>query len=286
MNRKVHPLIADGEIMVVPGVYDCLTAKLAQEAGFTSCVLTGYGVAAAALGEPDLGLLTQTHIMDAAMRVCSAVDIAVIVDGDTGYGGVLNVSYMVRELVKMGARGILLEDQTWPKRCGHLSEKQVVPLEEHRAKIKAADEARQGANFVIVARTDALSVLGVDEAIRRGRAYREAGADLIFVESPESVEDIKRIGREIGPPLACNLIEGGKTPLLSLEELKALGFFSVGYVLSALFATTHAVRQIFQHIRAAGTSKGFSGMVQFDEFFEMIGGRRRLEEDKIYRDRS
>ncbi len=280
MSQHVHPLIASGEIMVVPGVYDCLTAKLAQEAGFHSCVLTGYGVAATMLGEPDLGLLTQTHILDTAARVCAAVDIGVVVDGDTGYGGVINVGYMVRALVKMGARGILLEDQTWPKRCGHLDDKQVVPLEEHRAKIKAADEARRGANFIIVARTDALSVLGVDEAIRRGRAYKEAGADLIFVESPESVEDIRRIGKEVGPPLACNLIEGGKTPLLPLEELKELGFFSVGYVLSALFASTHAVRKIFRYIRTAGTSLGFPEMVEFDEFFELIGGRERLAEDK------
>ncbi len=282
MKQEIHPLVAAGEIMVVPGVYDCLTAKLAQEAGFHSCVLTGYGVAASMLGEPDLGLLTQTHILDAARRVCAAVDIGVVVDGDTGYGGVLNVVYMVRELLKIGARGILLEDQTWPKRCGHLADKHVVSLEEHRAKVKAADDARKGANFIIVARTDALSILGVDEAIRRGRAYKEAGADLIFVESPESVEDIRRIGKEIGPPLVCNLIEGGKTPLLPLEELKELGFFSVGYVLSALFASTHAVRKLFNHIRAAGSSLGFPEMVQFDEFFELIGGRERLAEDKKY----
>lgn len=282
MKQEIHPLIAAGEIMVVPGVYDCLTAKLAEEAGFHSCILTGYGVAAAMLGEPDLGLLTQTHILDTARRVCAAVGIGVVVDGDTGYGGALNTAYMVRELVQIGARGILLEDQAWPKRCGHLADKQVVRLEEHRAKIKAADDARKGANFIIVARTDALSILGVDEAIRRGRAYKEAGADLIFVESPETVEDIRRVGREIGPPLACNLIEGGKTPLLPLEELKELGFFSVGYVLSALFASTYAVRGIFRHIRAAGTSQGFNDMVQFGEFFEFIGGNKRLEEDEEF----
>lgn len=283
MREEIHPLIAEGSIMVVPGVYDCVTAKLAEEAGFHSCVLTGYGVAASMLGEPDVGLLTQTHILDVARRVCAAVNIAVVVDGDTGYGGALNVAYMVRELIRIGAMGILLEDQVWPKRCGHLADKQVVSMEEHVSKIKAARDACAKNPFIVVARTDALGVLGIDEAIRRGRAYRDAGADVIFVEAPETVEDMRRIGKEVGPPLTCNMIEGGKTPLLPLEEMKELGFISIGYVLSALFATTYAVRQVYRYIRKQGTSLGYHDMTQFDDFIEFIGGNRRLQEDALYR---
>lgn len=283
MSDEVHPLIAGGNMMVVPGVYDCLTARLAEEAGFPGCVLTGYGVAASMLGEPDVGLLTQTHILDTARRVCAAVNIGVVVDGDTGYGGPLNVAYMVKELLRIGAVGILLEDQVWPKRCGHLADKQVVPMEEHVSKIRAARDACGKQNFIVVARTDALSVLGIDEAIRRGKAYREAGADVIFVEAPETVEDMRRIGKEVGAPLTCNMIEGGKTPLLPLDELKELGFISIGYVLSALFAATYAVRQVYRHIRKQGTTLGYPHMTQFDDFIEFIGGNKRLQEDARYR---
>jgi methylisocitrate lyase len=164
---EIHPLIADRRILVVPGVYDVLSGLLAERAGFPAVVLTGYGLAASHLGEPDFGLLTQTEVLDTARRVVSAVGIGVIVDGDTGYGGPLNVQRMVRELVAMGARGVLLEDQRWPKRCGHMRGKEVIPAEEHAAKLRAAVDARGDAPFAITARTDALETHGLDEAIRR-----------------------------------------------------------------------------------------------------------------------
>jgi len=283
-DSGVHPLVAAGEMMVVPGVYDVLSAKLAERAGFPVVVLTGYGVAASFLGEPDFGLLTQSEILDTARRVTAAVRIGVIVDGDTGYGGPLNVQRMVRELLAMDARGVLLEDQAWPKRCGHMRGKEVVPAEEHAAKIRAAVDARGKASFVITARTDALETHGLDEAIRRARLYKEAGASLLFVEGPRTVEELRRIGSELPPPLVVNLIEGGRTPLCSLEELQEMGFFSVGFVLSGLYASARALEETYRHIRATASTRDLEGrMSSFDEFNRMIGVEERYQDDARYK---
>jgi 2,3-dimethylmalate lyase len=281
---SIHPLVAQGRVLVTPGVYDALTARLAERAGFPSVVLTGYGVAASLLGEPDVGLLTQTEIVDAARRVCAAVDIGVIVDADTGYGGPLNVQRMVRELVAAGARGMILEDQTWPKRCGHLADKDVIEAEEHAAKLRAAVDARGSESFLLVGRTDALEAHGIDEAIRRARLYKEAGADVLFVEGPRTEDELRRIGAELPGPLAVNLIEGGRTPILSLEELAELGFFSIGFVLSGLYATARAVERTFAELQARGTTGGLGDdLMSFDEFNELIGVPSRLAEDRRYR---
>jgi methylisocitrate lyase len=283
-SAEVHPLVAAGEMMVVPGVYDVLSAKLAERAGFPALVLTGYGVAASYLGEPDFGLLTQSEMLDTARRVTAAVSAAVIVDGDTGYGGPLNVQRLVRELIAMDARGVLLEDQVWPKRCGHMRGKEVVPAEEHVAKIRAAVDARGDASFIITARTDALETHGIDEAIRRARQYKEAGANLLFVEGPRTVEELRRIGSELPPPLAVNLIEGGKTPLLTLEELQKLGFYSVGFVLSGLYASVRALEETYRYLRAAASTRGLEDrMVCFDEFNRLIGVEERYQEDARYK---
>jgi methylisocitrate lyase len=277
----VHPLVASGRLMVVPGVFDALSAKIAERAGFPAVVLTGYGVAASHLGEPDVGLLTQTEVLDTARRVVSAVKIGVVVDGDTGYGGPINVRRMVRELVAMGARGILLEDQRWPKRCGHMRGKEVIPAEEHAAKIRAAVDERGDARFVITARTDALETDGIDEAIRRARIYKEAGANLLFVEGPRSVEELRRIGAELPGPLVVNLIEGGRTPLCSLEELAEMGFFSVGFVLSGLYAAARALEDTYRAIRSSGSSEALGDrLMRFDEFNALIGAEDRMAEDE------
>jgi methylisocitrate lyase len=281
---EIHPLIEAGRLVVVPGVYDALSAKIAERAGFPVVVLTGYGLSASHLGEPDFGLLTQSEVLDAARRVISAVGIAVVVDGDTGYGGPLNVQRMVHELVAMGARGVLLEDQRWPKRCGHMRGKEVIPAEEHVAKIRAAVEARGEAPLLITARTDALETHGVDEAIRRARLYKEAGASLLFVEGPRNVEELRRIGAELPPPLAVNLIEGGRTPLCSLEELAEMGFFSVGFVLSGLYAAARALDETYREIRRAGTTAGLGDrLMHFSEFNDLIGVEARFAEDERYR---
>jgi 2-methylisocitrate lyase-like PEP mutase family enzyme len=280
----VHPLIAQGKVMVTPGVYDVLSAKIAERVGFPAVVLTGYGVAASHLGEPDFGLLTQTEVLDVARRVIAAVGIAVIVDGDTGYGGPLNVQRMVRELVRIGARGVILEDQRWPKRCGHMRDKQVIDAEEHAAKLRAARDARGQALFVIVGRTDALETHGVAEAIRRARLYKEAGADVLFVEGPRDRDELRRIGRDLPGPLAVNLIEGGRTPLCSLEELAEMGFFSVGFVLSGLYAAARALERTYAEVRARGTTEGISdALMPFDEFNALIGLETRYGEDERYK---
>lgn len=279
-----HPLIAQGRIMVVPGAYDALSARIAERAGFPAVVLTGYGVAASYLGEPDFGLLTQSEILDTARRILNAVNIGVIVDGDTGYGGPLNVQRMVRELVAMGARGVLIEDQKWPKRCGHMRGKEVIDAEEHVAKIRAAVDARGEAQFMITARTDTLATHGIHEALRRSKLYKEAGADILFVEGPRSKEELERIGKELPGPLAVNLIEGGQTPLCSLEELAEMGFFSVGFVLSGLYASARALERTYAAILRYGTTDGLGdGVMHFDEFNSLIGVEQRYADDDRYK---
>jgi methylisocitrate lyase len=281
-----HPLIRDMQILVSAGVYDVLSAKIAERVGFSSVVLSGYAVSAAHLGEPDFGLLTQSEILDVARRVCRAVSIPVIVDGDTGFGGAINVIHMVRELVRLGASGIILEDQTWPKRCGHMRGKSVVPMEEHVQKIRAAVDAKRDADrpFFVTARTDARGPLGLDEAIRRGRAYKEAGANVIFVEAPESEDEMRRITREIPGPLTINNIEGGKTPLTSIERARDIGYFSVGFVLTGLFAAAHALEHAYEHLLRHGTSAGLEDrMMQFSSFADLIGLDRKYELDERYR---
>ena len=283
-SAVVHPLVAEKRLMVVPGVYDALSARLAERAGFPAAVLTGYGVAAVHLGEPDFGLLTQTEVLDTARRVIAAVDMGIVVDGDTGYGGPLNVQRLVRELISMGARGVLLEDQRWPKRCGHMRGKEVVSAEEHVAKIQAAVDARGDSPFVITARTDALETHGIDEAIRRAQMYKEAGASLLFVEGPRNREELARIGSELPGPLAVNLIEGGRTPLCSLEELAEMGFFSVGFVLSGLYAAAHALENTYKTIRSQGSTDSLRDrMLSFEQFNELIGAETRYAEDERYR---
>jgi len=283
-SDSVHPLVAAGRLMVVPGVFDALSAKIAERAGFPAVVLTGYGLAASHLGEPDVGLLTQTEVLDTARRVVSTVKIGVIVDGDTGYGGPTNVQRMVRELVAMGARGVLLEDQRWPKRCGHMRGKEVIAAEEHAAKIRAAVDERGDARFVITARTDALETDGIDEAIRRARIYKEAGANLLFVEGPRSTDELRRIGAEVPGPLVVNLIEGGRTPLCSLEELAKMGFFSVGFVLSGLYAAARALEDTYREIRRSGSTDALGDrLMRFDEFNDLIGAERRMADEERYR---
>jgi 2-methylisocitrate lyase-like PEP mutase family enzyme len=271
---------AAGAITTSVGVFDALSARLAERAGFDVLFLSGFGVSASLLGQPDFGLLTQSEVLDAARRVVRAVRVPVIVDGDTGHGGVANVQLLVRELVAMGARGVLLEDQVWPKRCGHMAGKAVVPMEEHVAKLRAAAEARGAAPFWILGRTDARATHGLDEAIRRARAYREAGADILFVEAPETREELARIGRELPGPLIANMVEGGRTPILRPEELRALGFEWVVYPITALLAAARAMESAYAALRAKGTSEASGPMMAFEELTDLLGlpELRALEE--------
>ncbi len=257
--------------LVFPGVYDAITARIAQKAGFDAMFQTGYGTSAALLGMPDYGFIGSTETIDNARRICKSVSVPVIVDADTGYGNPLSVWKLVNELEAAGASGIFLEDQKWPKRCGHMSGKEVIPKEEYSEKLKAALDARKSKDFVIVARTDSRATEGLDSAIKRGLAYKNIGADAIFIEAPKSVDEMRKIGKAIDAPLVANMIEGGATPLLSSSILHKMGFNLILYPLSVLYANTFATFQILKQLKKSGTTSKLKGqLVNFDQFNEIV----------------
>ncbi len=257
--------------LVIPGVYDALGAKISQKVGFDAIFQTGYGTSATLFGMPDIGFVGATETVDNARRICNAVPMPVIVDADTGYGNALSVWKLVKELEAAGAGGIFLEDQKWPKRCGHMQGKEVITQEEYTEKLSAAIDARTNKDFVIVARTDARATEGLDEAIERGKQNKKTGADAIFIEAPESLEEMKRIGNEINAPLVANMIEGGATPLNSAEALDELGFKIILYPLSVLYANTFATMSILKDLKDAGSTLNYKqGLVDFDQFNELV----------------
>jgi 2-methylisocitrate lyase-like PEP mutase family enzyme len=273
MSRtRVHKILEQHGSIVFPGVYDTLSARLAERTGFPMAFISGYSVAATAIGEPDLGLLTQTEIVERARTVCRSVQIPVIVDADTGYGNPLNVIRTVRELIDAGAAGCFLEDQQWPKKCGHMRGKRVVEREEYIDKIHAAVDTRGDADFFIVARTDSLAAVNLDEAIARVTEARAAGADASFVEAPNSLEELAEIGRRAPAPVVANMIEKGKTPVLSKQKLAELGFHLILYPLAGLFAAARGLATIYDKIRRDDTTLGAESLLMaFDEFNDVIG---------------
>ena len=270
-KTRVHRILDQVGTLAFAGVFDTLSAKLAQQVGFPMAFVSGYSVAATAIGEPDMGLLTQTEITDRARRICMSVDIPIIVDADTGYGNPLNVYRTVQELIAAGAAGCFLEDQLWPKKCGHMQGKRVIEREEYVQKIRAAVEARGDRDFFIVARTDALAVVGMDEAVDRILAAREAGADASFIEAPGSVEQLAEIGRRVPKPMVANMIEGGKTPVLPRDQLAAMGFQLILYPLAGLFAAAKAIRTVYEQVYRDGTTTMRESQMTFAEFNELIG---------------
>jgi len=276
-QSRIHRVLAEAGAIAFPGVYDTLSAKICQRAGFPMTFISGYSVAAAAIGEPDLGLLTQTEMVDRARRICTAVEIPILVDADTGYGNPLNVYRTVEEMIAAGAAGCFLEDQVWPKRCGHLQGKRVIERGEYVEKILAAVEARAGRDFFIVARTDALATAGMDEAIARVTAAREAGADASFVEAPGSVEQLAEIGRRSPHPNVANMIEGGRTPLMEKEQLAEMGFHLILHPLTALFAAARAIERLYDKLRRDGTTRGAEELLAgFDRLNEVIGVEEKV----------
>jgi 2-methylisocitrate lyase-like PEP mutase family enzyme len=271
-STRIHRILDQVGSLAFPGVYDTLSAKLARQAGFPVAFISGYSVAATAIGEPDLGLLTQTEMIERARRVCGSVDIPIIVDADTGYGNPLNVYRTIKELVAAGAAGCFLEDQVWPKKCGHMRGKRVVEREEYIQKIRAAVEARGTADFFIVARTDALAPAGIDEAIARVTAARQAGADASFVEAPPSLDLLAEVGRRAPRPMVANMLEGGKTPVLPQQQLAEMGFQLILYPLTALFAAARAIGDFYRKLCADGTTLGEEErLMTFREFNALIG---------------
>ena len=270
--QKLRQILEQPGILTLPGIYDCIGAQMAEQLGFEVVFTSGFGIAGSTLGRPDYGLLTGTEMLYSVGRIAQSISIPLVADIDTGYGNPLNVIRTVTDIVQLGVAGILLEDQEWPKKCGHMEGKRVISAEEHVEKIKAAVHARGDSGLVIIGRTDARAPLGLEEAIRRGRAYYEAGADIIFVEAPQSIEDLKAIASAFPDvPLFANMIEGGKTPLLNAQELQQLGYKIVVFPLAGLFAATKAMANCFRHLKEHGTTAGFEGLVNFQEFEEIIG---------------
>ena len=264
--------------LAFPGVFDTLSAKISQRSGFPMAFISGYSVAATTIGEPDVGLLTQTEMVQRAQQICGSVDIPILVDADTGYGNPLNVYRTVNDLIAVGAAGCFLEDQVWPKRCGHMRGKQVVGRDDYVQKIKAAVEARGDRDFFIVARTDALAVEGIDEAIARVTEAREAGANASFVEAPDSREMLAEIGRRAPGPNVANMIEGGRTPVLDRKVLAELGFHLILYPLAGLFAAAHAIERACQKLLADGTTLGMEDqLMTFSQFNDLIGVEEKYE---------
>ena len=270
--------------LVMPGVYDALSAQIATKTGFEVIFISGYSLAATMLGEPDFGILTQTEMLSAAQRICSVTDLPVIVDADTGYGNAINVIRTVHELIRIGAAGMFLEDQVWPKRCGHMKGKQVIPLEEQLKKLQAAIDAKRNRDFFIVARTDARQALGLNEAITRGIAFKKAGADAVFIEAPETKEEMVEIARCVPGPLVANMLERGVTPLMAPQELRDLGFDLVVWPLAPLYSVAKSLNEVYKTLRRDGTTVDIlDRLMPFDEFNRIVGLEEKYQLDEKYR---
>ncbi|GBL41024.1 carboxyvinyl-carboxyphosphonate phosphorylmutase [Nitrosopumilaceae archaeon] len=269
--KNLKSMLKANKPLVIPGVYDAIGAKIAEKVGFEAMFQTGYGTSATLFGMPDYGFIGATETIDNARRICRAVSVPVIVDSDTGYGNALSVWKLVRELESTGASGIFLEDQRWPKRCGHMQGKEVITQEEYTEKLGAAVDSRQSKDFIIVARTDARATEGLDAAIERSLQNKKTGADAIFIEAPRSLEEMKIIGKAINAPLVANMIEGGATPINSAETLHKLGFKIILYPLSVLFANTFATMSILKELKKTGTTRKFKQkVVNFDQFNDLV----------------
>ena len=269
--KKLSSMIKSKKPLVIPGVYDAIGAKIAENVGFDAMFQTGYGTSATLFGMPDYGFIGATETVDNARRISNAISVPLIVDSDTGYGNALSVWKLVKELEAAGAAGIFLEDQKWPKRCGHMQGKDVISQEEYTEKLGAAIDARENKDFIIVARTDSRATEGLDKAIERGLENKKTGADAVFIEAPNSLGEMKRIGKEIKAPLVANMIEGGATPINSAETLSKIGFNIILYPLSVLFANTFATMNILQELKNTGTtSKYKQKVVNFDQFNNLV----------------
>jgi methylisocitrate lyase len=273
-----------GDIIVLPGVFDALSAKIAQHIGFEAIFQTGYGSAASLLGLPDFGFLNAGENIDNARRIIRAVDVPVIVDVDTGYGNPLTVWKLVGDLIANGGAGIFLEDQVWPKRCGHMRGKEVISSHEYVQKLRAAIASSSNSDFTIVARTDARAPLGLDEAIERGKMYYKEGADVIFVEAPQSEEELREIPKKIDAPLLANMIENGVTPTFSAKELKSMGYSLVVFPLSGLYGSAYAMKKILADLKKNGSTKNSRDiMLDFNDFNELVELSKFMNMEEKYK---
>jgi len=282
-------MLSEPGVIVMPGAYDALSAKIAEIVGFKAVIHTGYGTAASLLGLPDIGLVSFGEMVYRVATIARAVNIPVIGDADTGYGNAINVYRTVKEYIWAGAAGLFIEDQVWPKRCGHMFGKMIIDKEEMVGKVAAASDARKEVDpdFVIGARTDAIAVAGIDEAIERAELYRKAGADFIFIEAFENVEQMERAVKEVKAPLMLNLIEGGRTPLVSVSEAEKLGFKIVIFPLTALYAAVKAMLETLSILREKGSAQTYlDRLITFPEFAKIVEiGKFREMEDRYLPER-
>jgi 2-methylisocitrate lyase-like PEP mutase family enzyme len=280
-TSRLRLLLDSGRAVPIVGAYDALTARLVERAGFPAVYVGGYALSATQLGLPDVGLLTMTEMLDAVRRICAATDIPVIADGDTGYGNHVNTDRLVRELERAGAAGVHLEDQAFPKRCGHMDGKRLDSVQAMADKVAAAAAARTDPDFLIVARTDAIAVEGFEAALERAERFRQAGADVLFVEAPVSNEQIAAIPRRLRAPAWFNASWDGKSPLPALAELDALGYRLVVYP-DTVFAATRAVMKLLESIRDTGGYGDAGALAGFAEFNELAGLSRVAQLDRLY----
>ena len=261
-RKQLRDLLAGNRLVMAPGAYDALMARLIEQAGFSAIYMTGSGVSNTLLGQPDLGLVSMKEMADKVATLADVVTIPIIADADTGYGNALNVQRTVRAYERAGVSALQLEDQTFPKRCGHLDGKEVVSAEEMLAKVHAAVDARTDPDLVIVARTDAGAIYGIDEAVERGQRYAEAGADLIFVEAPRTVDEMRQVTRAIGKPCLANLVEGGKTPILPANELEEIGYRIAIYANALTRVIARAAADALQVLKRDGSTAALSNQME------------------------
>jgi len=272
MSQSLAQRLKQPGLVSAPGVFDMISAKIADSMGFDALYMTGFGTVASYLGLPDAGLATYTDMVSRVRQIAGGTKTPLIADGDTGYGGLLNVDFTVRGYEAAGAAAIQIEDQEYPKKCGHTPGRRVIPIEDAARKIKVAAEARSSKDFLIIARTDARTSLGLDEALRRGEAFARAGADILFIESPESIEEMRRIGEAFDLPLVANMVEGGRTPILSRAELEDLGFQLAIFPASGFLAIGAALKSVYGEIRDKGSSKEWRGdLYPFVDFAKLMG---------------
>jgi methylisocitrate lyase len=279
-------LVQAPEILQLPCCHDGLAAKVLEQAGFKAIGAAGYGLSGSLLGMPDISVLMGSEMITQYRNICNTVSLPVLVDIDTGFGGVNSVIRTVKDCEKAGAVGVIIEDQTYPKRCGHMAGKDVIPVEEYLPKLKAALWAREDPDLVIMARTDSCAVHGIEEAVRRAKIYAQTGADMVFVEAVQAVEDMKRVNQalaESNTPSMANMIEGGKTPLLRAQELQDLGYSVVAYPCGSVFTAVKALQGWARHLKEKGSTKDYQEhMLTFDEYFEFIGARAIREREKQF----
>lgn len=284
-GKKLRERLAQKDILVLPGVYDALSARAAVAAGFDGLVMGGYAIAASRLGQPDVGYLSMTEMADALRTIARAVDVPVLADGDTGYGNALSAMRTIREYEAAGAAGVLFEDQVWPKRCGHMAGKQVIDAGEHAKKIRAAADAKTNPDTLLIARTDSRAVLGLDAAIERGRLYLDSGAEALFIEAPQNEWELEEIGKAFPDTiLLANMIEGGRTPNLTSKDLENLGFDIVFWPCSLVYTVAKALGDVLRCLRDDGTTCACRDkMLTFSQFNSLIGLDDYNELDKKYK---